>query len=291
MSYCINCGEKINEMKFCTSCGERNIKHSNDDIEENKNIVESRDIEKYLNHLKKLVESESSLIMKEDIITYQKSLLSLSEEKFNNLSYIKFLGLEKVKDINSYLEIDQTFADQQLQRFYSNEKLKESDSDNQTKKWYKKWWGILIIVILVLGIIQGIFTAKLDPCECSRLNMLKSMDLYHDVEKFNNCLRKYGNAGQMTIKCATKGLRSKNNSKQSENNPKQKENIIPKKNINKIEKVSEKPKDDFVVNNLFRVIAPRGLNFRDNPLEQGESKILGKFDFDELLKLEEKKHL
>ena len=70
MSYCSNCGENIGDSNFCNVCGEKNLKNDISSLEskENKNIVESRDIENYLNHLKNLVKSESSLIIEEDLI-------------------------------------------------------------------------------------------------------------------------------------------------------------------------------------------------------------------------------
>ena len=96
MSFCSKCGENIGDSNFCSVCGEKNLKQdfSNLQSKEDKNSVEFRDIEKYINHLKKLVESESSLIIEEDLIKYQKTLLSLSEEKFRSLNFIKFLGLK-----------------------------------------------------------------------------------------------------------------------------------------------------------------------------------------------------
>jgi len=207
MSFCSNCGENIGDLNFCGVCGEKNSKQdfSNLKSKEVKNSVELRDIEKYLNHLKKLIGSESSLIIEEDLIIYQKTLLSLSEEKFRSLNFIKFLGLKKVKNINSYLEIDQTFTDQQLRRFYGNEELsdkknKESDGNNKTKKWYKKWWGILII-LWVLGILMRVLFPGPNGCECVKLSSKKSMGLYYDVEKHNSCIRKYGTANEMQRQC------------------------------------------------------------------------------------------
>ena len=205
MSFCSKCGENNGDSNFCSVCGEKNLKQdfSNLQSKEDKNSIEFRDIEKYINHLKKLVESESSLIIEEDLIKYQKTLLSLSEEKFRNLNFIKFLGLKKVKDINSFLEIDQKFTDQQIGRFYRNNKKSEfekKDSKDQKRKWYKKWWGILII-LWVLGIFIRVFFPGPNGCDCIKLSSKKSMGLYYDVEKYNSCIKKFGTSKEMQRQC------------------------------------------------------------------------------------------
>ena len=75
-------------------------------------------------------------------------------------------------------------------------------SETEKKPFYKKWWGILIIVIVVFAIIQGIFGSNVSGCDCVKEGGNKQIGLSYNVTKYNNCIRKFGTYSQMEISCA-----------------------------------------------------------------------------------------
>jgi hypothetical protein len=69
------------------------------------------------------------------------------------------------------------------------------------KKWYQKWWGIALIVFLILSIISQLFIAKssnssstTSACQCSQrwLATPKEFMKATDRWKYDECVRKFG---------------------------------------------------------------------------------------------------
>jgi len=266
MSYCSNCGEKINEIKFCPSCGQENI-------------------------------------------------INVDSEK---------ISISKTQEESDFKDID-----------------------SFKKPFYKKWWGILIIVIFVLGIIQGIFTAKLDPCKC--VEIYEEWDSkggafykYHSdqlMSQLNRCLDKYDGANNYRRLCYSSKTTKKTTSKKKNIKPFERPGgdefkLSEKPTINelfsfcgtkfeesfmrkgyKLSKVYYPEKNatqyfgDFYngrervlknshytryyyfelqkeINGIYSILAPSGLNYRKSA--NVKSEILGKFPFQEKVRLLEK---
>lgn len=211
MKYCFNCGCELNpKSKFCGGCGQKIENMTNNDLDENITIenFESRDIDNYLNHLNNLIKSKNSVLNQDDLFLYEKTLRSLSESKFKKLYLPKFVGMKKVKDINDYLGIEDDITNKQLGRSYEGgklpNKLNVSKINSEKKPWYKKWWGILII-LWFLGILLRVIVPGPNGCECVKLSSKKSMGLYYDVKKHNSCIRKFGTATEMQRQCIING--------------------------------------------------------------------------------------
>lgn len=194
MVFCSNCGNNIGNLKFCSECGEINkVKYSKTNSQQNlktesnnksdltfENIkveyFESREIDNYINHLKYLIKSKNSVLNQDDLFLYEKTLRSLPEDRFKKLNFPKFVLLNKVIDINRYLGIEENITNKQLGRSYEGgklpDKLKVSNIKSEKKPWYKKWWGILITLLLIGVLLRVIFP---DPSSSSSNNQIDNM--------------------------------------------------------------------------------------------------------------------
>lgn len=80
------------------------------------------------------------------------------------------------------------------------------------KKWYQKWWGIVLIVFLILSIISQLFIAKssnsssstTSACQCSQrwLATPKEFMKATDRWKYDECVRKFGGFTGANSACA-----------------------------------------------------------------------------------------
>lgn len=156
MKFCTNCGKNIGDNNFCGNCGTKNLKYKSPTTytEEVKVISETRDIEKYIRHLKTLVDSRSSLIVDDDLKVYRKVLLSLSEEKFRKIDFIKFINFKRVNDINSYLEIESTFTEKQIRRHYKDGKIPNKFTTNTPKSKFSILFLLLLFVVSLLFVFS-----------------------------------------------------------------------------------------------------------------------------------------
>ena len=91
-----------------------------------------------------------------------------------------------------------------IEELKKQEAARNASSQNE-KSWFKKWWGIGLIIFLSVNII-GVFLSPsglgsssskgtgLSPCECSRrwLTTHKSYMKATDRWKHDECTRKYG---------------------------------------------------------------------------------------------------
>lgn len=211
MAFCSECGTDIGSSKFCSECGFK-VENTSNKISDSKKetnqskpaqeFYDSRNIDRYLEHLRKLAENKKSVIIEEDLVVYEKTLRSIPEEDFKRFYVPSFVKLKSVKDINKYLGVDVDFTSTQIGRAYKSGKAPEAytrsfKSEKETSKnagknaWEKlsktKKIVILVVVLALLGGILG--GGGPSKCEC-----LKALT-YKDTKGISaSCVRKYYDA-------------------------------------------------------------------------------------------------
>jgi hypothetical protein len=76
-----------------------------------------------------------------------------------------------------------------------------SNNPKNEKSWYQKWWGVAIIILIILGVIGNLVGNKnsdssstISACQCSErwLATPKEFMKATDRWKYDECVRKFG---------------------------------------------------------------------------------------------------